>query len=243
MREGERVLAGLRIPDAAQADERILNCCGRLDARFGEPDPGTAALADLEEEIRFGRLPPDVGRKVYDVLRHLDSVLPAVYGRVVHGDASRYRQAGSSIMIQAEQAPNPSNRVTLSDERDELGLRRVNVEWRLGELSRRTVEVATRRIAAEFTRIGLGRVQLAAWLTDADDAGWRGGLHWGHHQMGTTRMSHDPATGVVDANCRMHHVDNLYVTGASVFPTGGYANPMLSIVALALRLADHLKSA
>jgi len=118
----------------------------------------------------------------------------------------------------------------------------VNVEWRLGELSRRTIEAATRRIAAELTRLGLGRVRLADWLTEADDADWRGGLHWGHHQMGTTRMSHDPATGVVNADCRMHHVDNLYVAGASVFPTGGYANPTLSIVALALRLAEHLKT-
>ena len=59
--------------------------------------------------------------------------------------------------------------------------------------------------------------------------------------MGTTRMSADPAQGVVDADCRVHGMANLYVAGSSVFPTCGSANPTLTIVALALRLAAHLK--
>jgi choline dehydrogenase-like flavoprotein len=59
--------------------------------------------------------------------------------------------------------------------------------------------------------------------------------------MGTTRMHADARKGVVDAQCRVHGTDNLYVAGSSVFPSGGYANPTLTLVALALRLADHLK--
>ena len=58
--------------------------------------------------------------------------------------------------------------------------------------------------------------------------------------MGTTRMHVDPAQGVVDADCRVHGIENLFIAGSSVFPTGGYANPTLTIVALAVRLADHL---
>jgi len=242
-RGGLHVLAGLRVSDAAQADARILNCCGLFDDRFRMPDPGITALRHIEEQIRYGRLPPEMGRKIYDVLTHLDAVLPSVYGRLVHGDARRYEEKGMPIMIQAEQEPNPSNRVFLAAERDELGLRRVNVEWRLGELERRTIEVATHKVATELTRLGLGRVRVAEWVTDPDDADWRVGLRWGHHHMGTTRMSHDPTAGVVDPDCRMHHVDNLYVAGSSVFPTGGYANPTFSIVALAIRLADHLRDA
>jgi choline dehydrogenase-like flavoprotein len=242
-RDGVHVLAGLRLSDASQAEARILNCCGLLDDRFRVPNPGITAMRRIEEQLQFGRLPPEMGRKIYDVLTHLDAVLPSVYGRLAHGDARRYEEKGIGVMIQAEQAPNPSNRVFLASERDELGLRRVNLEWRLGELERRTIEVATRKVATELTRLGLGRVRVAEWVTDADDAGWRVGLRWGHHHMGTTRMSHDPAAGVVDPDCRMHHVHNLYVAGSSVFPTGGYANPTLSIVALAVRLADHLKGA
>jgi choline dehydrogenase-like flavoprotein len=65
----------------------------------------------------------------------------------------------------------------------------------------------------------------------------------GKHHMGTTRMHVDPKQGVVDPDCRVHGVGNLFIAGSSVFPTGGYANPTLTIVALAIRLADHLKSA
>jgi choline dehydrogenase-like flavoprotein len=62
------------------------------------------------------------------------------------------------------------------------------------------------------------------------------------HHLGTTRMHRDPSRGVVDENCRVHEMSNLYIAGGSVLPTGGYANPSLTIVALSLRLADHLRS-
>jgi choline dehydrogenase-like flavoprotein len=74
-----------------------------------------------------------------------------------------------------------------------------------------------------------------------DDSGWPSCMTGGKHHIGTTRMHTDPAQGVVDADCRVHDLTNLFVAGSSVFPTGGYANPTLTIVALAVRLADHLK--
>jgi choline dehydrogenase-like flavoprotein len=61
------------------------------------------------------------------------------------------------------------------------------------------------------------------------------------HHLGTTRMAADARRGVVDENCRLHETENLYVAGSSVFPSAGFANPTLTIVALAIRLADHLK--
>ena len=74
-----------------------------------------------------------------------------------------------------------------------------------------------------------------------DAAGWPNSLEGGKHHMGTTRMHADPKQGVVDPDCRIHGLANLYVAGSSVFPTVGYANPTFTVVALALRLADHLK--
>ncbi len=85
----------------------------------------------------------------------------------------------------------------------------------------------------------IGRVKLADWLV-TDDAPWPQPIWGGCHHMGTTRMSHDAHTGVVNADCRLHDVDNLYIAGSSVFPTGGYVPPTLTLIALALRLADHL---
>ena len=83
-------------------------------------------------------------------------------------------------------------------------------------------------------RAGLGHV-----VAPRED--WADRIVGGPHHMGTTRMSTTPAEGVVDADCRVHTVENLYVAGSSVFTTGGHANPSLTILALALRLADHLR--
>ena len=138
-----------------------------------------------------------------------------------------------------EQAPNPDSRVTLGDRIDALGQREVRLDWRLTDLDRHTYEVAAMSFAAELARLGLGRIQLDPWLRPGGSP--FEGMGGAAHHMGTTRMSDDPATGVVDADCRVHGIDNLYVAGSSVFPTGGWAFPTFTIVALALRLADRLQ--
>ena len=90
----------------------------------------------------------------------------------------------------------------------------------------------------EIGALGIGRMRI-----DLDDPKyWPPVVRGGAHHMGTTRMHDDPTRGVVDRNCKVHGIDNLYVTGGSIFPTSGAANPTLTIVALTLRLADHLKS-
>ena len=76
-------------------------------------------------------------------------------------------------------------------------------------------------------------------LEDTEDLILEGAGTLSHH-MGTTRMHESPRMGVTDANCRVHGLQNLYVAGSSLFPCAGHQNPTLTIVALALRLADHL---
>lgn len=142
------------------------------------------------------------------------------------------------FMNELEQAPNPASRVRLIPEEDALGMPRVQLEWRLSSIDKRTLRVGQHRFAQALARAGLGRLQV---LLSEDDHTWPPDTIGGRHHMGTTRMHADPKHGVVDANCRLHEVSNLYVAGSSVFPTSGSANPTLSIVALALRLADHLK--
>jgi choline dehydrogenase-like flavoprotein len=94
-----------------------------------------------------------------------------------------------------------------------------------------------RSLASALTAAGVGRV---VFPRDPDAIPFIDGMGGGWHQMGTTRMAHDPASGVVDETCRVHGVPNLYVAGSSVFPTYGFANPTFTIIALSLRLADHL---
>lgn len=141
-----------------------------------------------------------------------------------------------------EQAPNPASRVTLSNERDEMGMPRVRLDWRLTELDRRSFREFYQVLGAELGRSGLGRVRMNDWLLDPVDGPWPDSLGGGWHHMGTTRMHPNPREGVVDVNSRVHGVENLYVAGASVFPTAGSVNPTLTLVALSLRLSDHLKS-
>ncbi|MGB5465913.1 MAG: GMC family oxidoreductase [Sedimenticolaceae bacterium] len=137
-----------------------------------------------------------------------------------------------------EQAPNPNSRVMLADERDVLGLRKIRLDWRLTETDRYSLVRHLANMAMEIGALGIGRMRI-----DLDDPEyWPPVVQGGSHHMGTTRMHDDPTRGVVDGNCKVHGIDNLYVAGGSIFPTSGAANPTLTIVALTLRLADHLKS-
>ncbi len=137
----------------------------------------------------------------------------------------------------SEPMPNPESRIRLGDTRDALGMRRVVVDWKLAAEDRNNAAAIIRLLGTEVGRTGFGRLR-----TNFDDAtAWPPDMYGDEHHMGTTRMHQDPAQGVVDENCRLHGVSNLYVAGSSVFPVAGAANPTMTIVALALRLADRLK--
>ena len=149
-----------------------------------------------------------------------------------------------------EQSPNPDSRVSLTTDKDALGLPRIALDWQLSELERGTLAAAQSAVkrAFEENKLGEMRPELfsagANWDgVDIDASAHRStAFTAGHHHTGTTRMGSDPKSGVVDANCKVYGVGNLYVAGSSVFPTLGSANPTLTIVAMALRLADHLSS-
>jgi choline dehydrogenase-like flavoprotein len=141
------------------------------------------------------------------------------------------------FMNEAEQAPNRESRVRLTQERDALGVPVVQLEWRLSSIDKRSLRRGHEILARELGRAGLGRLQI---LLDEDDHRWPREMEGGRHHMGTTRMHADPKQGVVDPDARVHGIENLYVAGSSVFPTSGASNPTLTLVALALRLADRL---
>jgi choline dehydrogenase-like flavoprotein len=145
-------------------------------------------------------------------------------------------EATMMLWAMTAQAPNPDSRVLLGDTADALGLPRAHLDWRLSDLDWQSIHTAAGLLGRHFGRLGLGRVRFPVGLRDRDPSA----IGYGSHHMGTTRMSADPAQGVVDANCRVHDVDNLHIAGSSVFSTSGCVNPTLSLTALALRLGDHL---
>lgn len=176
-----------------------------------------------------------------DILRNLDTALPTIKS-VIQGKNANHLP---TLFTVAEQTPNRTSRITLGPEKDALGSQRARIDWRLSELDKRTFAQMPDLLAGEFGRLGIGRVHKAVWLDDDAPYLYRSDfsriLEPGRHHSGTTRMSHDPSKGVVDADCQVFGVGNLSVAGSSVFPTIGSVNPTLTIVALALRLADHLK--
>jgi choline dehydrogenase-like flavoprotein len=139
------------------------------------------------------------------------------------------------VGCRAEQAPNPDSRVTLDDGVDAAGVPRVRLHWALTARDRESVEQAESLWRRELETAGAS----VGPIGPADEP-WTARVAPGAHHMGTTRMHADPARGVVDADCRVHGTRNVYISGSSVFPTAGWAPPTLTIVALALRLADHL---
>jgi len=147
-----------------------------------------------------------------------------------------------ALLTRQEQAPNPESRVRLVPERDAMGMPRVQLDWRLTALDRRSFRGFYAVLGRELGRRGIGRVRMHEWVLEPDTSAWPKSLGGGWHHMGTTRMHPDPRRGVVDASCRVHGLANLYVAGAAVYPTAGCANPTLTLVALSLRLSDHLKA-
>ncbi|MHC8411816.1 FAD-dependent oxidoreductase [Pseudomonas sp. Hz4] len=136
-----------------------------------------------------------------------------------------------------EQFPNPNSRISLLDERDALGVRKVNVHWELSPEDRNTVKSIGLEVAKCFADTGLGFVKLEECVYDVN-VPLKVNPH--AHHMGTTRMATSPEFGVVDENCKVFGVENLYVAGSSVFATGGACNPTMPLLQLALRLADYL---
>jgi choline dehydrogenase-like flavoprotein len=140
-----------------------------------------------------------------------------------------------TLYFRTEQAPNRDSRVRLGERRDRLGVPEIVLDWRLTEQDTASItgwlEVLDQNLAGR----GLGRVI-------GPDEGWQRDIIGGPHHLGTTRMSAGPRQGVVDADSRLHSVANLFLAGSSVFPTGGYANPTFTLLALTIRLADRLRA-
>jgi choline dehydrogenase-like flavoprotein len=159
--------------------------------------------------------------------RRVPSLLPRSASNVFH------------LYFQSEQVPDRSSRVRLTAERDELGTPRLQVDFKVRDADVDSVLRAHELIDAEFRRQGCGHLTYESEDVRASIRQCKAVL--GHH-VGTTRMAHDPAHGVVDEHCRVHGVANLFIASSSTFPTSSQANPTLTIVAFAVRLADHIKA-
>jgi choline dehydrogenase-like flavoprotein len=242
------ISARLALTPALQEREALLNYSGNIHpVYFAHGSEGWLAFRKFvlslsrsrrsDPYIRFPPYGPKglTLRQVYDIVRQLDKVTFAAFLQLFQ--PNRFI-SGYVLESKSEQAPNRESRVSLDLKRDAFGLNRIKLDWRTLPIDRRTVVRAEEIVESELRRLGIGRL---APLAAAEIEGWPANLEGGWHQIGTTRMHDDPRRGVVDANGKVHGVANLFIAGSSTFPTGGAAPPTLTIVALALRLADHLR--
>ncbi|HKV16175.1 MAG TPA: GMC family oxidoreductase [Reyranella sp.] len=231
--ENLTIEAMFRLNDSTLKAEGLLNAVLRLRDTYRSGMAAAVQSAQIARRaVHYGVPIPGLGRHALrtvlgapQILRHYatwrSGRQPEIFG----------------IDVMAEQEPTTSSRVRLSRRRDRLGVPMTILDWRLTNRDwssiRRTVEI----FGDAVRDAGVGTV-----ISTIEAAKDPPAVFGNWHHLGTTRMHNDPARGVVDENCRVHEMANLYIAGGSVFPTGGYANPSLTIVALSLRLADHLKS-
>jgi choline dehydrogenase-like flavoprotein len=252
----------LQLTEDAQRGLAVSNMVARLHfAKITDPSHGNGVLSGLFLARHF--ISYEYGKRLNDgnghsfglYLRHVWNVIAGpvdTLAFLAHWVAKRTLAARKfpsvilrnrtnrfSLEVHAEQVPRADSRITLSDTKDALGMPHVKVDWRYGEEDIDMIRTSLKAIGQEFAASGAGTFEFDEKSLEEDLL--RFGAYGGHH-VGTTRMGIDPNTSVVDANCAVHGVSNLYIASSSVFPTSSQANPTLTIVALALRLAKHLET-
>ena len=220
-----------------QRDHKTLNAS--MGITFVQENTVFQDLRDVHAALRGGKMSAEVVRKLFRVGSHPLQVVSPVWHYAVHG-RSFAPGAGFRVGLTSEQEPDSESRVLLSEQTDALGLRRANVRWLLKDSVGSTLRQFAHLLCEQFQAAGLGEIALDPWLY-RESAEWREHISDQFHHIGTARMSDSPREGVVDRNCRLHAVENLYIASSAVFPTSGHSNPTLTILALCMRLADHLK--
>lgn len=229
--DGTVVYGALRLTDMVQRRHGLLNC-----AFFVLPRPASVttdavrSLATVRKLLERRPLRSLPGRHVRNIATGLDDLTGYALNRF------RPHETRLIVRAQAEQTPNRESRVSVGPRRDEFGLPMARVTWRVAKSDLDSIKRSLALLNRGLDAAAVGRLE----LTIRDDPPPL--MEGNHHHMGTTRMHNDPRGGVVDANSRVHSVPNLFVTGSSVFPTYGSSNPTLTIIALATRLADHVKA-
>ena len=231
---------GARLSPELQRREGLLNASIHV-VEYGERDAAAAELRAAVQRLSTDPRDRDAVRAAARIGLRPDKLAGAAYDRYVRHRPSLIPADRVDFCCVVEQVPDAASRITLADTVDGFGMPRAEVHWRAHDDEFRTLVRAAELFDREVRRLGYAPPTSVPWQDLGADA-WRESIHDMAHPMGSTRMSIEPRDGVVDPQCRVHGVRGLFVAGGSVFPTSGYMNPTLMIVALALRTAAHIRS-
>ena len=235
---GRLVEVGMALTPEIQEQEQTLNAYARVKPALA-PD-ATQALREIVWDLLHRRFRPGYSSRIFQVIKDPIGITRNAYRHLMN-KPKHYKIDSVFVEIRTEQAPNPDSRVTLTEDIDALGMSKPHLNWQLTDLDKHTMQVITKIFAKQLDKSGHGTLIPDEWVLD-DAPVFPAEMVGGHHHMGTTRMADSPTNGVVDKNCKAHGIDNLFVAGSSVFPTVGFVNPTLTILALSLRLVDHIRS-
>ena len=201
---------------------------------------GISSSHILTDSLKKKEIPDDFGTHLVNVLKDIDLIsetfLRKKFDTSFVDDADDF--SGYQIVSMIEQTPDKNNRITLGNTRDLLNIKKINIDFKITETDKKSAWRSLELLAQDPILQSLGRVRL---LKKRDSRIWDSQLGFGHHHMGTTRMSHTEKNGVVDSSSKVFGTKNFYIAGCSVFPTGGHVPPTLTIVAMAIKLANEIK--
>lgn len=255
--KGTFITGKLSLTEETLRQEKLLNCASYLVPRYKHYYARMRVMDSLEimgESLRRWEIPIDVHRHLGNFMAGLEYASTAIYRKVTAkkpffhahiaiggwSNLPHKEQEFTTFEIQhlVEVAPHRDNRVMLSQECDRIGCRKVKVDFRMRDIDIQSLRRTQEILKEDFANSGLGEFALEneemPYLINASTGS--------SHHIGATRMHSDPKQGVVDANCQVHGISNLFIAGSSVFPTGSYVNPTLTAIALAIRLSDRVKS-
>lgn len=238
--DGTMRTARLELSANIQRDRKLLSCFGQV--LFETPDDsGFAELREGLRRLQARRNPWPSVRGWTNILRDIPNMcrlgaVRVLKQRVAYPDNARFH-----LQVDVEQCPNSESTVSLGHECDALGIPMLRLDWRIKRLEKRTMQEYVRRFRLEWERLDLGDARWNEKLFEEGDR-WLEDVIDVYHQTGGTSMSERPSGGVADPQLRVHGIANLFLASCSVFPSAGSANPTFTLLALTVRLADHLRA-
>jgi choline dehydrogenase-like flavoprotein len=237
--DGLKYSVRARVPFAVQRGEGLPHVGAGLVFDLAQR-PSVAAGKLLLKSARMPQLRREVPSALGAVARDPLPLARAAFRYFVRHGVALDTSIDPVLAVGGEQIPNPESRVRLVEDRDRLGVKRIAIDWRLTELDLSAYRRAAELAADAFERAGVGSVDLNAFDLPLDPEEVAEQVVDNGHHMGTTRMATSPEDGVVDPDCKVFGVDNLYIGSLSVLPTGGFSTPTFTTLALCLRIARTL---
>ena len=237
-RNGYKYLPRILVEPTYAQENKLLHSSGQIV--FNDEGAGEmTALKTGLRQLKNRRLPNAATIRKALHPRSLRTLAGAAHRLNVQQRGVSPRTGGIWLEVLCEQAPAANSRVTLSRERDILGVPKLRLDWRIPPATYRTLTATARLLQQEFQRAGVADIELEAWLDHPEKSPFVKDVF---HQAGGLVMGNNPEQSVVDADCRVHGVNNLSIASAAVFPTSSFANITLTIMALAIRICDRLKA-